>query len=135
MRQPRRTASIGALLGALAVIMGAFGAHGLKAALTPEALAWWKTASDYHLAHALLIVGIGLAGAIESLSPRPRALVVASMAAFFGLFVFCGSLYLMALTGMRWLGAITPFGGTSFIIAWLALGWAIWPSRGASSAP
>jgi uncharacterized membrane protein YgdD (TMEM256/DUF423 family) len=122
-----RVASFGALAGTLAVVMGAFGAHALKARLSPEALAWWKTAAEYHLIHALLLTVIGLVR-LAPIAARPRALGVAAVAVGLGLAVFCGSLYTMALTELRWLGAITPLGGTAFIVGWFAFGWALWPT-------
>lgn len=130
-----RLAALGALLGALAVAMGAFGAHGLKARLSPEALAWWKTGAEYHLVHALALVAVGLAGLLAPARVRPRALTVAGTAILLGVVVFAGSLYAMALSDLRWLGAVTPFGGTAFIVGWVAFGWALWPTPDSPSEP
>lgn len=121
-------APLGALLSGLAVAMGAFGAHGLKARLTEQQLGWWHTASSYHLAHALAIFALGLALRVVPSAP-PRATAAALWLLYAGLVLFSGSLYAMALTDLRALGAVTPFGGTSWLVAWGLLGWALWPRR------
>lgn len=112
----RRAAMIAGLAGALAVATGAFGAHGLKDALTPERLAWWYTGADYHLAHALLLVGLALHAGLASTNRHLRWAFVAVTS---GIAIFSGSLYAMALTEMRWLGAVTPIGGSAFIAGWV----------------
>ena len=109
----RKTLVTGALLAALAVALGAFGAHALKAQLTPGMLAAWQTAVQYHLVHAVAIVAIALSGRS---SLRGSAWLLAA-----GIVLFSGSLYLLALTGVRGLGAVTPFGGVAFILGWLWL--------------
>lgn len=121
-------APLGALLAGLAIAMGAFGAHGLKSRLTEQQLGWWHTAANYHLAHALALFALGLFLRVAPL-PRPR-LVAASLWLFYaGLILFSGSLYAMALTDVRALGAVTPFGGTSWLIAWGLLVVSLWPRR------
>jgi len=117
--------------GALAVGMGAFGAHALKARLAElpdavERLGWWQTAATYHLIHAL---AIGLAAWAISAFPG-RANVVAAWLFAGGILIFSGSLYAMTLSGARWLGAMTPFGGSMLIAGWVAIAWAAW--RGAA---
>ena len=118
---------LGGLLGALGVALGAFGAHALKASLAaaedgPARLAWWQTASQYHLLHALLVVALGVWA-----SARPaRALTAAGLCALLGVVLFSGSLYAMALSGVRALGAITPFGGVAFLAAWVLVAVAAW---------
>lgn len=106
-----------ALLGALGVILGAFAAHGLAARLAPHALATFDTGARYHLLHALAmaVAALAMRGAARS---RAR-----SAAALFGLgiLLFSGSLYLLALTGLRALGMITPLGGLCFIAGWVLL--------------
>ncbi len=126
----RYAAAIGALAGALAVATGAFGAHALKATLTPQQLGWWQTAADYHLSHALVLLALGL---FARLAPpatitRPRRLAAAAWLFIAGLVLFPGSLYVMALTDVRALGAVTPFGGSAFLIGWLLLAIALWPT-------
>lgn len=116
---------ITAVVGALAVALGAFGAHGLKNVVTDaHLLEVWDTGARYHLVHA---VALGLCAAHPA---RPR---LAFGLFLLGIVLFAGSLYTMTLTGIRPLGAITPFGGVSFILGWLALGFARAPA--ASEAP
>lgn len=114
-----------AVSGFLAVALGAFGAHGLKSRLAAlpdfaDRLGWWQTAAQYHLAHAL---ALGLVALFADRNPS-SALAVSGWAFALGTLLFSGSLYLMTLTGVRVLGAITPFGGVSFLIGWAALAWA-----------
>ena len=105
----------GTLLAALGVMLGAFGAHGLRSALTPEALGWWQTGVQYQMWHAVGLVAVGAA--------RLPGTRLAVWLLTLGTLVFAGSLYVMALTGMRWLGAVTPFGGLLMIGGWLVLCW------------
>lgn len=116
---------LGALLGFVGVAAGAFGAHALRGRVAADLLAVYQTGARYHLVHALALLLVG------ALAPRlsPRAGAVAGWAFLVGLLVFCGSLYALALTGTRWLGAVTPFGGVSLLVGWGALAWAAW--RGA----
>lgn len=107
---------VGAVMGALGVAAGAFGAHGLKERLTPEALGWWDTASRYQLVHALALLATGLLA-----RQRGQPLGAATHLYLWGTVIFCGTLYVMALGGPRWLGAITPIGGAGFIAGWVAL--------------
>jgi uncharacterized membrane protein YgdD (TMEM256/DUF423 family) len=114
-----------ASLGFLAVALGAFGAHGLKARLGALAdgadrLEWWKTAAQYHLAHAL---ALALAAGLFGDSRWGRAACVAFS---LGIVLFSGSLYTMTLTGIRVLGAVTPFGGLAMMVGWALLGVAAW---------
>ncbi|MCA9526399.1 MAG: DUF423 domain-containing protein [Myxococcales bacterium] len=111
-------AMAGAIATALAVGFGAFGAHGLKGRVGPDALAWWHTGAQYHLHHAL---GLFAVAWISTWSPHPRLVTTAGVALVAGLLLFSGSLYAMALTGMRGLGAITPLGGTAWIVGWICL--------------
>ena len=107
--------SIGAINLAIAVACGAFGSHGLKARLTAEQLNWWQTGTQYCFYHALGLLIVGLLIKLK-FAPAKIAWVLK-----FGIVFFVGSLYLMALGFPRWLGAITPIGGTLFIIAWVWL--------------
>lgn len=109
---------IGAVLGALAVAIGAFGAHGLKAMVTPDLLANFETGARYHMYHALAIVAVAL---VIARYPAASLAPVAGWLFLAGIVIFSGSLYLMALTGMRWLGAITPIGGVALIGGWVCL--------------
>lgn len=104
-------------MGGLGVAFGAFGAHGLKARVTPDLLTIWETGAHYHLIHALAL--IATAWAIQRF---PGGLSVAAGWCFLlGIVIFSGSLYTLAFTGMRWLGAITPIGGVLFIVGWVLL--------------
>lgn len=107
---------------ALAVAAGAFGAHALKAHLSSEMLQTWKTAVDYHFYHALglLLIGV-LTIAAPSLQVKGPAILL-----FAGILLFSGSLYAMALSGIKVLGAITPIGGLSFIAGWILLLFTVW---------
>ena len=100
-------------LGAIAIALGAFGAHGFKdrLALIPEAAGWWQTATYYLLAHAVAI------GAIPGRSAWPPRLWAV------GAVIFAGTLYALALGAPHWLGAITPVGGAYLIAGWVALAW------------
>lgn len=119
----RLALTIGALLALAAVALGAFGAHALKARLGPEMAAVWQTAVLYHGWHALGLVAAGLL-----LLHRPDAGAVALASWLFaaGVVLFSGSLYLLALTGTRGLGAVTPFGGFAFLAGWAAFAWGAW---------
>jgi len=110
--------SLGALTAALGVALGAFGAHALKARLSADMLAVWQTAVQYHLWHALGLVAIGL---LAQHLPASVPVRVAGWLMLVGIVLFSGSLYALALSGTRWLGAITPFGGACFILGWLVL--------------
>lgn len=116
--------TIGSILGFVAVAFGAFGAHALKARLSTEMLAIWKTANEYHFYHALALL---LVGVIARQGPAP-GLDLAAGCLLAGVLVFCGSLYVLALTETRWLGAITPIGGLLFLAGWAWLAWSV--SRG-----
>ena len=110
----------GAVYGFLGVACGAFGAHALKQKLTPDLLAVWKTAVEYQLWHALALVLVGVIA-----MQRPSTVLGHSALCFaLGLLVFSGSLYVLALGGVRWLGAITPMGGRLLLAGWALRGWA-----------
>ncbi len=109
---------LGALNAFLAVGLGAFGAHGLKARLSADMLAVFQTAVQYHFYHALGLLVVGL---LVSQWPTVGLLKIAGWVMFAGIVVFSGSLYVLSITGIRWLGAITPLGGTAFLVAWLLL--------------
>jgi len=109
--------SIGAISGALAVMLGAFGAHGLKAKLSEKMLANYMTGVEYHFYHTFAILAVGLL----AMHFQSRALAGSGWAFVIGIVLFSGSLYVMALTGITKLGAITPIGGLAFIIGWVLL--------------
>jgi uncharacterized membrane protein YgdD (TMEM256/DUF423 family) len=108
---------LGAMLGGVGVALGAFGAHGLRGRVPGDLLAVWETASRYHLVHALALLAVAwVASREDSLAVR-----LAGSGFTLGIVVFSGSLYLMTLTGARWLGAVTPIGGLAFLVGWFAL--------------
>lgn len=111
----------GAMLAAVAVAAGAFGAHALQARLTPDRLATWETAARYHMYHALALVLLGLVGARW---PSPL-LTAAGWLFVAGTLIFAGTVYALALGAPRWLGAVTPLGGMALIAAWLAMAVAV----------
>lgn len=117
-------ATAGALSGGLAVAAGAFGAHALRARLEPRLLEVFETAVQYQMYHALaLLVAAWLLGRGGS---GGGAALVAAWAFTVGTLIFSGSLYALALTGIRGLGAITPIGGVAFLVGWGALALAAW---------
>jgi uncharacterized membrane protein YgdD (TMEM256/DUF423 family) len=105
------------------VVAGAFGGHALKSRLAPDLMTIYQTAVQYHFWHALGLLGVGIA---LTLRPESGALVAAAWLLVAGLVLFCGSLYALALTGVRGFGAVTPIGGVAFLAAWAALAWAAW---------
>jgi len=108
----------GALSALIGVGMGAFGAHGLKNAISPEMLAVYQTGVSYQMWHALGLLGVAL---IRRHDPESRLLTWAGWLMLIGIVLFSGSLYLLAMMDFKQLGMITPFGGVSFLIAWLLL--------------
>ena len=106
--------AVAAILLALAVAIGAFGAHGLRGKIDDYSMSIYERAVFYHFVHALGLL-------IVSLMPRPSSAVAWLLVA--GIVLFSGSLYVLAVTGVRILGAVTPFGGVSFIAAWVLLAW------------
>lgn len=105
--------------GALAVGLGAFGAHSLEALLIQNGrLDTFQTAVNYHFYHTLALVGIG---ALASVKPDWKGISFATWSMVLGILIFSGSLYVLSLTGITWLGAITPLGGLSFILGWSSL--------------
>jgi uncharacterized membrane protein YgdD (TMEM256/DUF423 family) len=104
---------IAALMGLLAVVLGAFGAHGFKDILMRnETTAIWEKAVFYHFIHAVMLF------ILANRKPLPRVPLFGFLV---GILIFSGSLYLLAITNIKWLGAITPIGGTSFIVGWTCL--------------
>lgn len=107
---------IASISGCLAVVAGAFGAHGLRDRVSPEQVSAWVTASQYHLLHSVVLLALALYAAKSGASIRlPGALFGT------GMLLFSGSIYLLVLTDQRWLGPVTPLGGLLLIAAWLSL--------------
>lgn len=113
---------LGALSAFLAVALGAFAAHGLRGRLAPDMLTTFETGARYHMYHALALLAVGWAA-----SRWPGSLVTTAGWLFVaGTVIFSGSLYLLSVTGHRWLGAVTPLGGLALLAGWLALAAAAW---------
>lgn len=111
---------LGAAFALLGVAAGAFGAHGLRARLPVEMLAVFETGVRYQMYHALALLGVAWAASVW-----PGGAVTAAGWLFTaGILIFSGSLYLLALTGTRWWGAVTPIGGVAFLVGWALLVWA-----------
>ena len=118
--------AIGSIFAAIGVGFGAFGAHTLKERLTPEMLAIFETGARYQLIHALALIAVGLAAAhwpTARFNPAGWAFLI-------GIVLFSGSLYALAISGVRVLGAVTPFGGVAFIGGWILFALAAWKTRG-----
>lgn len=111
--------AISAINLALAVVLGAFGAHGLKAHANTAQLAWWQTATDYFFYHALGLLALAILAKVAPLFPIKSSFILIQI----GILFFCGSLYIMALGLPRGLGMITPIGGAFMILGWLILAW------------
>lgn len=119
---PRLLCLLGAVFGLLGVALGAFGAHGLKAVLDADMAATFETGARYQMYHALALITAGWIGR----TARNAWPTWAGWSFVAGILLFSGSLYVLALTGARWLGAITPLGGLAFIVGWGALAVGVW---------
>lgn len=108
--------------GFIAVALGAFAAHSLKNMLSPDLLATFQTGVQYHMYHALTLFGIGL---LTLHFPNQTLLKAAGYMFLLGIVLFSGSLYILAFSGIRWLGAITPVGGVAFLVGWALLAWSM----------
>jgi len=116
--------ALGSVSAFVAVLLGAFAAHGLKTRLSADMLATFEVGARYHMYHALALLAVSWAYA-----RWPGSTAAASGWLFVaGTLLFSGSLYALSLTGVRWLGAITPFGGLAFLAGWLCLALAAWKS-------
>jgi uncharacterized membrane protein YgdD (TMEM256/DUF423 family) len=107
---------VAALSGALAVVAGAFGAHGLRDRVTPDQLSAWSTACQYHLLHSVVLLALALYAA-----GGDRAIRLPASLFLIGMVLFSGSIYLLVLTPLRWLGPVTPLGGLFLIAGWVSL--------------
>jgi len=115
--------TLGSIAMALAVSLGAFGAHGLKSRLSQEMISIFETGVEYHFYHALGLLLVGIAAHFLS---ETNWLQWAGWLMIAGILIFSGSLYVLSISGLRWLGAITPIGGVCFIVAWLLFAVAVW---------
>lgn len=116
--------TVAAILAGLSVAAGAFASHALKDRLTERALASFETAARYQMYHALALFLVAVF--LSRLESVPPTLVVAGYAFITGIAIFSGSLYALSLTGIKWLGAITPLGGVSFLVGWGCVAIAAW---------
>lgn len=126
MSAERLFVALGAASGLVAVAAGAFGAHALRARLSPEMLSVFEVGARYQMYHALALLAVAWAHARWP----GRAALAAGWLFVAGTLLFCGSLYLLALSGVRWFGAITPIGGLALLAGWVALAWAAWRAPG-----
>ncbi len=115
----KRILQLSGLSGALAVGLGAFGAHSLEDLLIQNGrLDTYQTAVNYHFYHTLALLGIGI---LATIKPEWKGIAFSAWSMVLGMLIFSGSLYILSLTGITWLGAITPLGGLSFILGWSSL--------------
>jgi len=122
----RRIFAVGSILAGLGVVFGAFGAHALKATLNPQLLETFETGVRYQMYH-----GLGLLALAWAVGRWPeRRLAPPAWLLLMGTIVFSGSLYLLVLTGARWFGAVTPFGGVALIAGWGLAAWRLLASGG-----
>ena len=110
--------AIASALGGLSVVLGAFASHALKDKLSERALEIWETGTKYQMYHALALILVAL---LISRFPDSTLLVLAGYAFVAGVTIFSGSLYALSLSGIKWLGAITPLGGAALIVGWACL--------------
>ncbi len=122
---PTRWFALGCVLAGAGIALGAFGAHGLRSRIPAERLAVYETGVRYHLVHALALLAV--AWSAERLPARPTE--AAGWLFTAGVLVFSGSLYALAISGIRWLGAITPIGGVCFLSGWAILAWTAFRAR------
>ncbi|NVJ60602.1 MAG: DUF423 domain-containing protein [Gammaproteobacteria bacterium] len=109
---------VAATLGAIAVLLGAFGAHGLESRLSPSSLKTWATAVDYQFIHVLVLLILGF---IRPNLKQAKWIDYAALFIFLGIVLFSGSLYLLALTQIKLFAYLTPVGGLCFILGWLCI--------------
>jgi uncharacterized membrane protein YgdD (TMEM256/DUF423 family) len=118
--------TLAAVNGFLAVALGAFAAHGLRNFVSPDLINTFQTGVQYHMYHALALLG---AGVLLLHFPRQTMLQASAWLFLAGIVIFSGSLYILALSGIRWLGAITPIGGVLFLAGWVLLAWGVYSAR------
>lgn len=111
--------TIAAIFGGFSVAAGAFGSHALRDKLTERSLEIFETGSRYQMYHALALLAVGIL--MSRAEPVPSTLSTAGFAFIAGTVIFSGSLYALSLSGLKWLGALAPFGGACFILGWVCL--------------
>ena len=117
---PKLFILLASINGFLAVALGAFAAHALRERLSSELLNTFQTAVQYHMYHALALFGVGL---LLMNYPNATLPIISGYLFLLGIVLFSGSLYILSVSGIRWLGAITPLGGVSLLAAWACLIW------------
>jgi uncharacterized membrane protein YgdD (TMEM256/DUF423 family) len=123
----KRILQVAGLFGALAVGLGAFGAHSLEDLLIQNGrLDTYQTAVNYHFYHTLALLGIGI---LATIKPEWKGTSFSAWCLILGILIFSGSLYILSLTGITWLGAITPLGGLAFILGWCSLPYFIYKNK------
>ncbi|WP_292978568.1 DUF423 domain-containing protein [Nitrosomonas sp.] len=120
--------ALGAINAFLCVALGALGSHGLKSVLTANMLANFQIGVQYHFYHA---IGLMLVGLTMERLPQVRALKFSGMLMMAGIVLFSGTLYIVSLTGWRGMGIVAPLGGSSFMVGWLLLAYAVWKNKSA----
>lgn len=133
---PKTYLLLAAISGFLAVALGAFGAHGLRERLAPDLLAVYQTGVQYHVYHTLALLAVAVLLMLVPQSAMPSSSLPLSLPStllkwsgnlfVIGIIIFSGSLYVLAISGVRWLGAITPIGGVAFLAGWICLALAAW---------
>jgi len=118
---PRWPLLAASLLGATGVMAGAFGAHGLASRVSPERLEAWQTAATYQLFHSIALLALALSILYASNLTKTSTALWVCRSWLLGVIIFSGSLYGLVLSGITWLGAITPIGGTLLIVGWVLL--------------
>ena len=118
---PRWPLLAASLLGATGVMAGAFGAHGLASRVSPERLEVWQTAATYQLFHSIALLALALSILYASNLTKKSTALWVCRSWLLGVIIFSGSLYGLVLSGINWLGAITPIGGTLLIVGWALL--------------
>jgi uncharacterized membrane protein YgdD (TMEM256/DUF423 family) len=119
--------SLGAILGCLSVVAGAFGSHALRERISERALLIFETGARYQMYHALALLVVALL--LSRSDSPPPALLASGWLFIIGIAIFSGSLYALSLTDIKFLGAITPIGGAAFLAGWVALAFAAWSMK------
>ncbi|MFC3414900.1 DUF423 domain-containing protein [Algoriphagus hitonicola] len=121
---PKQIIQVAAILGALAVGIGAFGAHGLEDILAKNGRTeTFETAVKYHFYHAITLLLVGILS--NSRVGYLRGMSFSAINLIIGIIIFSGSLYILSITNITWLGAITPIGGIAFILGWVGIFWTV----------
>ncbi|MDV6343439.1 DUF423 domain-containing protein [Nitrosomonas sp. Is37] len=124
---PRIFLTLGSINAFLCVLLGALGSHGLKHTLTTDMLTIFQTSVQYHFYHALGLILVGLVLLLNL--PQSRLLKLSGWLMFTGIVLFSGTLYIISVTGIRGLGIVAPFGGLSYMSAWLLFAYAVWTGK------